>query len=175
MSPRPAPLIAADVARSEVRRLPRTPLLRRLVKGAIAAYMRPYHRLELQGGENLPPHGPAIVLLNHASLLDVPALMLLDPYPDTGTVVKASMFKLPLIGWVLHRWGAIPVEREGRDSASIRRMLGALRDGRVLAVAAEGTRTRNGHLAPTNPVLAKIAASADVPLVPVGIVGSYRE
>src|SRR5579859_3824274 len=174
MSPRPAPLIAPDVARTELRRLPRMPVLRRLVKGAIAAYMRPYHRLELRGGENLPPHGPAIVLLNHASLLDVPALMLLDPYPDTGTVVKSSMFKLPLIGWVLHHWGAIPVDREGRDSGSIRRMLGVLREGRVLAVAAEGTRTRSGHLEAINPVLARIAASADVPLVPVGISGSYR-
>jgi 1-acyl-sn-glycerol-3-phosphate acyltransferase len=84
------------------------------------------------------------------------------------------MFKLPLIGWVLHRWGAIPVEREGRDSGSIRRMLGVLREGRVLAVAAEGTRTRSGHLEAVNPVLARIAASADVPLVPVGIVGSFR-
>lgn len=174
MSPRSAPLLASQAATPLARKPPAIPLLRRLIKGGIAAYMRPFHRLELRDGQNLPPRGPAIVLLNHASLLDVPALMLLDPYPDTGTVVKSSMFKLPLIGWVLHRWGAIPVEREGRDSGSIRRMLGVLREGRVLAVAAEGTRTRSGHLEAINPVLARIAASADVPLVPVAIVGSYR-
>jgi 1-acyl-sn-glycerol-3-phosphate acyltransferase len=150
------------------------PLVRRLVKLVLAAYMHTYHRLESVGLENIPADEPALVLLNHASLLDVPALMLLDPFSDTGTVVKASMFRLPLIGWVLRHWGAIPVEREGRDSTSIRGMLSALREGRILAVAAEGTRTRNGHLQAINPVLARIAASADVPLIPVGIIGSYK-
>jgi len=150
------------------------PLLRRLLKGVVGVFLRPYHRLELLDGQNLPPRGPAIILLNHASLLDVPVLMLLDPYPDTATVVKSSMFRLPLIGWVLRQWGAIPVERAGRDSSSIRSMLQVLREGHPLAVAAEGTRTRSGHLEAINPVLAKIATSADVPLVPVGIIGSFQ-
>ena len=43
----------------------------------------------------------------------------------------------------------------------------------MLAVAAEGTRTRRGHLEAINPVLARIAASANVPILPVGIAGSF--
>src|SRR3979411_1398286 len=53
-------------------------------------------------------------------------------------------------------------------------MLAVLRSGGVMAVAVEGTRTRNGHLGPINPVLAKIAAGAGVPVLPVGIRGSYE-
>jgi 1-acyl-sn-glycerol-3-phosphate acyltransferase len=53
-------------------------------------------------------------------------------------------------------------------------MLGVLRDGGVMAIAAEGTRTRDGHLGPINPVLARIAAGAHVPVLPVGIRGSYE-
>jgi 1-acyl-sn-glycerol-3-phosphate acyltransferase len=150
------------------------PLARRIIKAILAAYMRLYHHLELEGFEHVPPRGPLIVVLNHASLLDVPALMVADPYPDTATIVKASMFNLPVISWFLHQWGAIPVERQGRDSSSVRRMLGVLRDGGVMAVAAEGTRTRDGHLGPINPVLARIAAGANVQVLPVGIRGSYE-
>jgi 1-acyl-sn-glycerol-3-phosphate acyltransferase len=170
MSPRTAPLVERPTAPLAEKHLP---LDRRLIKAMLSVYMRPYHRLELVGRENIPPRGPLLVALNHASLLDVPALMVLDPFPDTATVVKVSMFNMPVVGWFLHRWGAIPVERDGRDSGSIRRMLGVLRAGGALAVAAEGTRTRSGHLEAINPVFARIAASADVPILPVGIGGSY--
>jgi 1-acyl-sn-glycerol-3-phosphate acyltransferase len=150
------------------------PLARKLIKAILGTYMRLYHGLELEGAENVPPHGPVLILLNHASLLDVPALMVVDPYPDTVTVVKASLFKVPLVPWFLKQWNAIPVERHGRDSASVRAMLSVLRAGGVVTVAAEGRRTRTGRLEPINPVLARIAMSADVPILPVGIRGSFE-
>lgn len=146
---------------------------RRTVRVVLRAYMRWWHGMEVAGLEHLPPSGPALVLVNHASLLDVPALMALDPYPDTAVLAKASLFRVPLVRQVLEAWGAIPVERLGRDLGGIRAMLGVLREGRVLAVAAEGRRTRSGRLEPINPVLARIAVSARVPLVPVGIAGSF--
>jgi 1-acyl-sn-glycerol-3-phosphate acyltransferase len=149
------------------------PLGRRFTKAFVGTYMRRYHGLVLEGAENVPPHGPLLVLLNHASLLDVPALMVVDPYPDTVTVVKASLFKVPLVRWFLKQWNAIPVERAGRDSSSVRTMLSVLRAGGVVTIAAEGRRTRSGRLEPINPVLARIAATADVPILPVGIRGSF--
>jgi 1-acyl-sn-glycerol-3-phosphate acyltransferase len=150
------------------------PLARKVTKAILGTYMRLYHGLELEGADNVPPHGPLLILLNHASLLDVPALMVVDPYPDTVTVVKASLFKVPGVVWFLKQWNAIPVERQGRDSSSVRAMLSLLRAGRVVTVAAEGRRTRSGRLETINPVLARIAMSADVPLLPVGIRGSFE-
>jgi 1-acyl-sn-glycerol-3-phosphate acyltransferase len=77
------------------------------------------------------------------------------------------------VSWLLKNWGAIPVERQGRDSTSVRAMLEVLRNGGVMAVAAEGRRTRSGRLEAINPVLARIAAGASVPVLPVGIGGSF--
>jgi 1-acyl-sn-glycerol-3-phosphate acyltransferase len=150
------------------------PLARRVVKLMLGPLMRAYFHLELEDGHNVPLSGPAIIVTNHASLLDVPALMVIDPFPNTATIVKASLFKVPIVSWLLGQWGAIPVERQGRDSSGVRAMLGVLRSGGVMAVAAEGRRTRSGHLEAINPVLARIAASADVPVVPLGIRGSFE-
>ena len=170
MSPRAAPLVSAATV-APPRQLP---LTRRIVKAILGPYLRIYHHLEIRGTENIPPRGPALVVVNHASLLDVPVLMVLDPFPDTQTIVKASLFKIPGIGWLLAQWGAFPVERQGRDSSSVRAMLQVLRSGGVMAVAAEGRRTRSGRLEPINPVLARIAASAGVPILPVGIGGTFE-
>jgi 1-acyl-sn-glycerol-3-phosphate acyltransferase len=165
---------AVEVAAESPGGRARPPAVRRAVRAVLGVYMRLYHRLELRGAAHLPPRGPAIVLVNHASLLDVPALMVLDPYPNTVFIAKASLFQVPVVGWLVGQWGAIAVERQGRDSTGVRTLLKALSAGKVLAVAAEGRRTRTGRLEPINAVLAKIAASVGVPLVPVGISGSFE-
>jgi 1-acyl-sn-glycerol-3-phosphate acyltransferase len=146
---------------------------RKLVKVLFGTYMRLNHGLYLEGKEHVPPRGPLLVVVNHASLLDVLSLMVVDPFPDTAIVVKASLFKVPIVRWCLRQWGAIAVERTGHDASGVRAMLGVLRSGRVLAVAAEGRRTRSGRLEAVNPVLARIALSAQVPLLPLGIRGSF--
>ncbi len=152
---------------------PAARFVRAAAKAVLRFYLRSWHSLKTEGVENLPPHGPALVLSNHASILDVMALMSIDPYADTALVAKASLFRIPVVKQVLEAWGAIPVERQGRDVAGVRALMGILRAGRVIAVAAEGRRTRVGRLEPINPVLARIAVTAQVPLVPIGISGSY--
>jgi 1-acyl-sn-glycerol-3-phosphate acyltransferase len=169
MSPHAAPLVPAET-QAPPRRVP---LVRRVIKAVIGPYLRAYHGLELLGTEHIPARGPALVVINHASLLDVPVLMLLDPWPDTATLVKASLFKVPVLSWLLRQWGAIPVERQGRDSSGVRAMLQVLRSGGVMTIAVEGRRTRSGHLEAVNPILARFAANAGVPILPVGIGGSF--
>jgi 1-acyl-sn-glycerol-3-phosphate acyltransferase len=135
--------------------------------------MRTWHSLEIEGQENLPPRGPALLLVNHVSFLDVPALMALDPYPDSTLLALASLFRVPLVRQLLKAWDAIPVKRRGQDTASIGALIGAIRAGRVVGIAVEGERSRSGRLGPVHPVLSAIAASLDAPVVPVGIVGTF--
>lgn len=152
---------------------PRWSRARRIVRWVLWRYLRFWHQFQVLGYENIPRQGPALALTNHASLLDVPALMAADIYPESRLVAKASLFKFPILRQVLHAWGAIPVERQGRDTSSVRAILQALRAGHVVAIAAEGQRTRSGRLQPINPVLARIAVSAGVPIIPIGIGGSF--
>jgi 1-acyl-sn-glycerol-3-phosphate acyltransferase len=101
-------------------------------------------------------------------------MMAADPYGRSRLVAKASLFKIPVVRQILGAWGAISVDRQGRDTTGVRALLTALKEGDVIGVAAEGTRSRNGRLGPVNPVLARIAVSTGTPVVPVGIAGSFE-
>jgi 1-acyl-sn-glycerol-3-phosphate acyltransferase len=129
--------------------------------------------MEIEGRERLPAHGPALLVVNHASFLDVPAMLAMDPYPDSTLLALASLFRVPLVRQILLAWDAIPVKRKGRDTASIERLIDAIRSGRVVGVAVEGGRSRSGRLGEVHPVLAAIAAGLGAPIVPVGIVGAF--
>jgi 1-acyl-sn-glycerol-3-phosphate acyltransferase len=153
---------------------PTPPLTRRIVKGLLTFYARAWHGATVDGAENLPFRGPVLVLFNHLSFVDIAMLVMADPYPNSLAVAKASIFRVPIVGHVLRAWNCIPVERQGRDTSGVRAILSALKRGEVVSAAPEGRRSRSGRLERLNPVLVRIAMSAGVPIVPLGIAGSFQ-
>jgi 1-acyl-sn-glycerol-3-phosphate acyltransferase len=149
--------------------------LARASVAVLRRYVRLYHRYRIVGAEHLPPEPPVLALTNHVSLLDVPAFGLASPYrlDRQALVVKGSLMKVPLVAQVLRSWGAIAVDRDGRDAGALRQVLERLRDGYLVALAVEGTRNRAGRLGEVNPVLARLAITTDAPLVPVAALGTY--
>lgn len=153
------------------------PPLKRISKLLVRGYFKLFHQYELLGQEHLPPEPPVFVLTNHVSNLDVPAFVLADPYVGSSPVVKESLLRIPIVKQVLQSWGAIPVARDGQDSTALREVLKKLKEGRLVALASEGTRNREGKLGETNPVLARLAIQASasgIPLIPLAAVGTYE-
>jgi 1-acyl-sn-glycerol-3-phosphate acyltransferase len=156
---------------------PSDPRLKVFTKLLVRAYFKLYHQLEILGQEHLPPQPPVFVLTNHVSNLDVPAFILADPYVGSSPVVKESLMHVPIVKQVLQSWGAIPVARDGNDSTALREVLKTLKQGKLVALASEGTRNREGKLGDTNPVLARLAIQASasgIPLIPLAAVGTYE-
>ncbi|MBI2022851.1 1-acyl-sn-glycerol-3-phosphate acyltransferase [Candidatus Daviesbacteria bacterium] len=151
----------------------------KIMKGVLGAYMSFYHKLEVDFDPSLPKKGPAIALTSHFSLLDTIASMVADPYhnPTTTMVVKESMGKIPVVGWMLNQWGAIYVNRNGQDLAAVRRILDELRHGRTICIAPEGTRSRSGRLGSMNQTLVLLAIEASrqgTPSFPLVQIGTYE-
>jgi len=143
----------------------------------VRLYFKLYHQYEALGQEHLPPNPPVLIITNHVSNLDVPAFALADKYAGSRLVAKESLMRIPVVKQILASWGAIPVSRDGRDSSALRGVLTALKEGRLVAIAAEGTRNRDGWLGETNPVLARLAIQASasgIPLLPLAAVGTYE-
>lgn len=136
-------------------------------------YLRvnPFWRTRVTGREKLPK-GAAVLVANHQSMADVIAVMgLRHPYKF---VSKSSLFKLPLVGWLMRMARYISVDR-GKPS-SMQRMMEEcrfwLRGGMSVLLFPEGTYSTDGKLLPFKRGAFQLAIQEKVPLVPVVLQGT---
>jgi len=131
-------------------------------------------RTTVEGMEHVPA-GPCLFASNHQSLLDIPALFLVLP-GNARFLAKESLFRIPVLGWAMTASGCIPIDRGNRARAvrSLREAAARVRAGRSVVFFPEGTRSREGKLAPFKKGGFHLAREAQVPVVPVAVSGSYR-
>lgn len=127
-------------------------------------------RLEDRSGGLVPPY---VVMVNHTSHFDVPALYAVLPIP-VRFVAKRELQYVPIFGQVLALGAAIMIDRghKSRAIASIERAGGAIRRGASVVLFPEGTRTPPGRLGPLKKGPFHLAVEAQVPVLPVGIIGT---
>ncbi|MGZ3461435.1 MAG: lysophospholipid acyltransferase family protein [Archangium sp.] len=123
-------------------------------------------------GRELLPQGPCVLVANHQSMADIFAAMgLFHPYKF---VSKASLFQVPLVGWMMSLLRYVRVER-GRPQ-SMRGMLEMcrawLRRGMPVLLFPEGTYAVGGQLLPFRRGAFRLALEEGVPLVPVVLQGT---
>lgn len=143
----------------------------RLADGLICALVRILCRVDGEQIDKVPMDGPLILLANHVNFLEAPVLHCrLRPRKVIG-LAKAEVWDNPLLGWLFDQWGAIPIRRGEPDIGALRRALGVLREGGILVIAPEGTRSRHGRLQRGHPGVVTIALKSGVPLLPVVFYG----
>jgi 1-acyl-sn-glycerol-3-phosphate acyltransferase len=122
----------------------------------------------------VPMEGPLIVVANHINFLEVPILYThLLPRPLTG-YAKAENWDNPPLRFLFELWGAIPVRRGEADIAAIRRGCEALQEGKILAIAPEGTRSGHGRLQTGHPGVVVIALRTGAPILPLVYYGGEK-
>lgn len=128
--------------------------------------------VHLEGLERLEPGRTYVFVSNHQSLYDIPVVFASLPF-QLRIIAKASLGSVPFLGWHLRRTGHLLVDRRRPDHARILRKWKALvDDGLSLVIFPEGTRSRDGVVAPFKAGSVLLAVEAQVPLVPVSIDGS---
>ena len=131
--------------------------------------------VDVVGLEHLPRRGGAVLICNHRSLFDAVALATaLDRSGrDVMVLAKAELFRGELVGAVLRRAGVIPVHR-GTERAvdALTSAVASLRGGELVAVFPEGTIPKDGVLLPFKSGAARMALQADVPVVPIVLIGT---
>jgi len=127
------------------------------------------------GAENLPQPRVAVYASNHLSYMDTPVVLSRLPF-QFRILARHMLFKLPFIGWYLQRSGQIPVDSTSLRSslASLNRGVKVLQSGMPLVIFPEGGRSADGRLQAFLSGPAYMAIRAQVPLVPVALVGTYE-
>ncbi|MEW1613765.1 MULTISPECIES: lysophospholipid acyltransferase family protein [unclassified Streptomyces] len=142
--------------------------------------LRVLFRPRIEGVENIPEEGAAIVAGNHLSFSDhflMPAII----KRRITFLAKAEYFTGPgikgrLTAAFFHSAGQIPVDRSGKDAgqAAIREGLGVLGKGELLGIYPEGTRSHDGRLYKGKVGVAVMAITAQVPVIPCAMVGTFE-
>jgi 1-acyl-sn-glycerol-3-phosphate acyltransferase len=127
--------------------------------------------VRVSGLENIPLGTAYVAAVNHISIYDPP--FLLSFWPETLAAIGAvDVFDKPIQGELLSIYGTTPVHRGLVDRSLIDNMLDTLRSGQPLMIAPEGGRSHHPAMRRAKPGIAHVVDAAEVPVVPVGIMGT---
>ena len=141
----------------------------RMIARTVGAHVRVY------GAHHIQPGVSYVFLSTHQSYMDIPAMLGYLP-AQLRIAAKKSLFRIPFMGWHLTRAGHIPIDRSSTQNAvaSMQRAANYLRQGICAFVFPEGTRSRDGYLHKFKKGGFKLAIQAQVPIIPVTIIGSRQ-
>jgi 1-acyl-sn-glycerol-3-phosphate acyltransferase len=125
-----------------------------------------------RGNEQLAGYRGLLFVVNHQSFLD-PLLVGLPLRRPVSFLARDSLFRVPLVGWILRHTYVLPINRESASASSIRRVLARLHSGCWVGIFPEGTRSSDGRLGDLKPGFLALLRRAEVPVCPVGIAGAH--
>lgn len=144
----------------------------------IGPWLRLIYRPQVEGLENIPAHGPAILASNHLSFSDSFFLPLVVPRHITF-LAKAEYFNGKGIKGFFTRAffagvGQVPIDRSGGKASddALNTALRVLAKDELLGIYPEGTRSPDGRLYRGKTGVARVALEADVPVIPVAMIGT---
>lgn len=152
-----------DHARLEGRRR----FLRFLIKHIGFTLLAKLNRVE--GLENVPGTGPALLMINHNAFIDSLVVLHLTPR-QIVPLAKAEVYEYPIVGFLPKMWWVIPVHRDEFDRRAISQVFQVLKAGEIVLVAPEGTR--GPALKQGKEGIAYLACRSGAPVIPVAISGT---
>ena len=150
--------------------------VRKVTKGFLRTMYRIAFRMEVTGEENKTKagrDGGFIICANHVNFLDAVAVVVFSK-EKIRFIGKYDLARVGIIRWLEHLFDVIPIKRNTQDLEAMKRCLKALKNGEILGIFPEGTRKGMAKNQKVKNGAAFMAIRSGVPVVPVGISGSFK-
>ncbi len=131
------------------------------------------HGIKVEGQERMIMKGGVLIVANHVSFMD-PTTVGWAVRRELFYLARKTLFKPPIMDWLLPWCNVLPIDRDGGESSSLRQIIHLLKNGGPLLLFPEGTRSPDGNLQKAYPGAGFIAVKAGVPIVPVRLFGTYE-
>lgn len=142
-------------------------------KNLVWYLLKPFYRMEVHGTEHIPEDGPVIICSNHISNFD-PPIVGGAATRDIHFLAKAELFKGKFFNYFFRKLNAVPIKRGTNDRQALREALTLLKEGKVLGLFPEGTRSKSGELGEGLSGIGFFALRSDAIVVPCVIIGPYK-
>ncbi len=137
-------------------------------------YLKARHGFEVEGIENVPDFGGALIASNHVSYLDPPAIGGAINFRQTYFMARDTLNVNAFAGWWLKNVGVIPIDRTKGDLAALKTAVKFLSSDKLVCLFPEGTRSEDGTLQEPKGGIGFLIAKANVPVIPAYINGSFE-
>ena len=134
------------------------------------------YRIRVDGMQNLPEEGAALLVCNHVSFMD-PLILMANLRRPARFVMYYKIFRIPVLHFVFKTARAIPIAGQKEDPAVLHQAFeevdAALARGELVCIFPEGGLTKDGEIAPFRPGVEKILERRPVPVVPMALRGLW--
>lgn len=144
-----------------------------VAKAVVGAVFYPFYRIKVIGKENFPKEGGVLLCANHIDNLDPPVVGITCPRP-VRFMAKEELFQAPILKTLLPNLNAFPVKRGMSDRQALRKALANLKEGNVVGLFPEGTRSKDGQLQEGLAGAGFFALRGDAVVMPCAIIGPYK-
>jgi len=150
------------------------PLFYAVCKAALRSVFRTLLPVAVRGRANVPSAGGVLIVANHQSYIDPPLVGAWLPR-QFHSLAREGLFRSRRLAWLIRGLNAIPVHEGGEpDAAALRRAVELLRDGRIVLVFPEGTRTETGAVGVFQRGVTLLIKRAGTPVLPVAVAGAFE-